>query len=65
MAKKSKTKPTAIDLFCGCGGLSLGLRKAGFSVVAGVDADALASSTYRMNHKSSFVDEEDIARVYP
>jgi DNA (cytosine-5)-methyltransferase 1 len=65
MAKKSKTKPTAIDLFCGCGGLSLGLRKAGFSVVAGVDADALASSTYRMNHKSALVVEEDIGRVDP
>lgn len=65
MAKKKTAKPTAIDLFCGCGGLSLGLRNAGFSVVAGVDADPLASSTYRMNHRSAVVIEDDISRVDP
>jgi len=65
MARKSKAKPKAIDLFCGCGGLSLGLRKAGFSVVAGIDADPLASSTYRLNHKSALVVEDDISRVDP
>ena len=29
-----------LDLFCGCGGLSLGFEKAGFKVVAGIDNDA-------------------------
>ena len=27
----------AVDLFCGCGGVSEGLKQAGFSVVAAVD----------------------------
>lgn len=26
-----------IDLFCGCGGLSLGFKQAGFIPVAGID----------------------------
>jgi DNA (cytosine-5)-methyltransferase 1 len=55
----------AIDLFSGCGGLSLGLRQAGFSVVGAVDLDPLASSTYRMNHKSTEVVERDIATIDP
>jgi len=40
---------TAIDLFCGAGGLSLGLRRAGFSVVGAVDNDDVAVRTYRDN----------------
>jgi DNA (cytosine-5)-methyltransferase 1 len=58
-------KPTAIDLFCGCGGLSLGLRRAGFAVVAAVDSDRLAASTYRMNHRKTDLLEQDIATVRP
>ena len=61
----TRDKPKAIDLFSGCGGLSLGLRHAGFSVVGAVDLDPLARSTYRMNHKSAMVIEQDIATVDP
>lgn len=39
----------AVDLFCGCGGLTLGLAKAGFDVVAGVDSWKAAISVYRKN----------------
>lgn len=42
--------PIAFDLFCGCGGLTLGLKQAGFRVVYGVDIDPLSMETYRMNH---------------
>ncbi len=38
--------PTAIDLFCGAGGLSLGLKDAGFEVVMGVDHDREAIETH-------------------
>ncbi len=39
--------PLAVDLFCGAGGLSLGLEAAGFDVVLGVDRDAGSVATHR------------------
>jgi DNA (cytosine-5)-methyltransferase 1 len=39
----------AIDLFCGCGGASLGLELAGYQVVAAVDNDLVACKTYARN----------------
>lgn len=41
--------PTAIDLFCGAGGMSLGLRDAGFRVLVGADQDRLAIETHDAN----------------
>jgi DNA (cytosine-5)-methyltransferase 1 len=45
----SQSSPTAIDLFCGAGGLSLGLHRAGFNVLLGADSDPLAVETHRAN----------------
>lgn len=42
--------PLAADLFCGAGGLSLGLADAGFNVVLGVDHDEDALETHRAYH---------------
>jgi DNA (cytosine-5)-methyltransferase 1 len=53
----------AIDLFCGCGGLTLGLRQAGFKVVGAVDNDALSMETYRRNHPGVTVWEKDIRKL--
>lgn len=58
-----RRKFSAIDLFSGCGGLSLGLRRAGFRVLAAVDNDALSTSTYEKNHKRALVMKEDIRSV--
>ncbi|WP_417519890.1 DNA cytosine methyltransferase [Minwuia sp.] len=44
---------TAIDLFCGAGGLSEGLRQAGFYVLAGNDFDEAAGSTFASTHKEA------------
>jgi DNA (cytosine-5)-methyltransferase 1 len=44
---------TAIDLFSGCGGLSHGLSKAGFQVVAAFDNDADSVATFRGRHPRS------------
>ena len=56
---------TAIDLFCGCGGLSLGLRRAKFKVIAAVDNDDLSSKTYQQNHRQTRVVQQDIRLVSP
>ena len=41
--------PTALDLFCGCGGIAAGLRGAGFRILAGVDVEPHYMSTFRHN----------------
>lgn len=41
---------TVVDLFCGAGGLSEGLRQAGFKVLAGSDIDAAAGKTFVATH---------------
>jgi len=38
------------DLFSGCGGLTAGLKRAGFDVVSAVELDPLAASTFFENH---------------
>src|SRR6266853_5348254 len=53
----------ALDLFCGCGGLTLGLKQAGFRVSWAVDVDSLSVETYRVNHPEVLVRETDIRRL--
>src|SRR5437879_2507149 len=48
-AEMAQGRPTAIDLFCGAGGLSLGLDDAGFSVVVAADVDPYSIETHRHN----------------
>lgn len=59
----ARAKPTAIDLFSGAGGLTLGLTQAGFDVLAGVEIDAIAASTFRMNHPNVQLFEKDIRQI--
>lgn len=47
--KQQHRRPTAIDLFAGAGGLSLGLEQAGFDVVGAVEYDAIHMATHEYN----------------
>ena len=46
---ENRPRPWAIDLFCGAGGLSIGLEEAGFSVVAAADSDPVSTETHAAN----------------
>jgi DNA (cytosine-5)-methyltransferase 1 len=48
-ARYARCSPVCIDLFCGCGGASLGIMQAGFEIVAALDNDASAAVTYMTN----------------
>ncbi|RQQ34929.1 DNA cytosine methyltransferase [Burkholderia stagnalis] len=61
----------AVDLFCGAGGLTYGLSKAGVSVIAGVDLDEACKYPYEQNNKATFVHADvaglagsDVAPMY-
>lgn len=57
--------PSVLDLFSGCGGLSLGFQKASFDVLAGYDNWPCAVDTYRANmgHEAHLLDLSDVPRV--
>lgn len=56
-----------VDLFCGCGGLSLGFQEAGNKIVAGYDNWDAAMDVYRLNfhHPVFKADLMDIGKVIP
>lgn len=51
-----------VDLFCGVGGLTCGLKKAGLDVVAGYDLDVTCEYSYTHNNHSLFINRniEDV-----
>lgn len=51
-----------VDLFCGCGGLSLGFKNAGYDIVAAYDKWEAALEVYRrnFNHPAEELDLSDV-----
>jgi DNA (cytosine-5)-methyltransferase 1 len=47
------TGPTAISLFCGVGGCSMGFVNAGYNVLYANDIDKKAIESYRINFPST------------
>jgi DNA (cytosine-5)-methyltransferase 1 len=54
---------TAIDLFCGAGGLTLGLKQAGFRVLAGVEMESVPARTFALNHSDVICVQKDIRKL--
>jgi DNA (cytosine-5)-methyltransferase 1 len=55
------SSPRVLDLFCGCGGLSLGFQRAGFEILGGVEKEKQASWTYAVNlHKTESEDRRKL-----
>jgi DNA (cytosine-5)-methyltransferase 1 len=56
---------SAVDLFCGAGGLSEGLRRSGVNVLGALDVSGLAVEAYEINHPDTTVWQRDIRRMAP
>lgn len=52
-----------IDLFAGCGGLSLGFELAGFEIPLAIEKDEWASETYKNNHPNTTIITGDITQI--
>lgn len=52
--------PNVVDLFCGSGGVTQGLRSAGWKILAACDNDPVVADTYRANHPGTVFVQGDI-----
>lgn len=57
-------KIRAIDVFCGIGGLTYGLRSAGLDVVLGLDTDASCRYAYETNNDGAAFLQADVRDVH-
>lgn len=63
---------TAVDLFCGVGGLTHGFESAGISVAAGIDIDEDCQHPFEANNEAKFIKadvselpSEEVASIFP
>jgi DNA (cytosine-5)-methyltransferase 1 len=50
-----RSRPIAVDLFAGAGGMSLGFEQAGFDIVAAVEIDPIHAAVHKFNFPSCAV----------
>lgn len=60
---KILSKPTAIELFSGAGGLSIGLEIAGFNVVLANEIEKNFAETFKLNHPNTKMICDDICNI--
>lgn len=73
MMEETPAPMTAVDLFCGCGGMSMGFANAGYELLGAYDNWPAAVDVYRANfntpvHNSDLTDEaivDEIAALRP
>ncbi|MFE4573071.1 DNA cytosine methyltransferase [Paenibacillus chitinolyticus] len=58
-----KNRYTAIDLFAGAGGMSLGFEQAGFDVLAAVEYDPIHASIHQFNFPQTKVICADVSKI--
>ena len=61
--KTLNNRPVAIDLFSGCGGMSLGLEAAGFDIAASVEIDPIHSLVHHYNFPYGVTICQDISKL--
>jgi DNA (cytosine-5)-methyltransferase 1 len=54
---------SAIDLFCGAGGLSTGFQQSGFSVLVGNDSDEVSGQTFAGSHPGAVFISDQVQNV--
>ncbi len=59
----TSSSPIAVDLFCGAGGLTHGLRQAGINVVLGIDVDECCRHAFEANNDPANFLARDIAEI--
>ena len=65
-------QPHAVDLFCGAGGLSYGMMKAGIRILGGIDCDSSCKYPFETNVRAPFynydifdITPDFVASLYP
>ena len=58
-------KPIVVELFCGCGGTSLGFEMAGFHIALGCDIHQPSIQTFQHNHPNTSTILGNIKKIEP
>ncbi|WP_299823689.1 DNA cytosine methyltransferase [uncultured Pontibacter sp.] len=62
---KPGSRPTVVELFCGCGGTSTGFLMAGYDILLGLDILKPAIETFRANHAGAAAVLGDVSAFNP